>query len=165
VCRSDVRVGGFALPRIARQVNEVWLNRYRGWVYGLGFGWQIGVGLSTYVMTAAVYLMIVLGALAGRPLVALVVGTGFGLCRGVALLIGARLTTPTAIRTMHAWFDRAASGSLGVAVIGQVSVLAVGVSALGAGRLAALCLAAAVGTLAISRSAKDGGLRHAVRHD
>lgn len=150
---SDVRLGGFTLPRIARQVDEVWLNRYRGWVYGLGFGWQIGVGLSTYVMTAAVYLMIVLGALTGRPLVALAVGTGFGLCRGAAVLLGLRLTTPNAIRTLHAWFDAAATWSLGAAVIGQSAVLAVGVVAMGGDRLAAVCAACAVGAVPLARRA------------
>src|SRR5215471_15244920 len=41
-------VGGAVLdatrvPTIKRQVNEDWLNRYRGWVYGLGFGAQLGL--------------------------------------------------------------------------------------------------------------------------
>ena len=35
-------VGGFRLPSHTRQVNEAWLDEYRGWVYGGGFGWQIG---------------------------------------------------------------------------------------------------------------------------
>src|SRR3954451_18320348 len=30
------------LPRGKRQVDESWLNSYRGWVYGLGFGAQLG---------------------------------------------------------------------------------------------------------------------------
>src|SRR4051794_16357363 len=33
------------LPRGSRQVDETWLNRYRGWVYGFGFGAQLGVGV------------------------------------------------------------------------------------------------------------------------
>ncbi len=52
------RVLGFGPPFFRRQVNEEWLSRYRAWVYGSGFGWQIGVGVATYVMTAAVPLMI-----------------------------------------------------------------------------------------------------------
>jgi hypothetical protein len=151
---SDVRLGGFSLPKIARQVNETWLDRYRGGVYGVGFGWQIGVGLSTYVMTAAVYLMIVLGALTARPLVALALGSGFGLFRGLALLLGARLRTPLAIRVMHARFEAVAAWSLGAAVVGQLGVLTVGVLAVSGGVTAALCAAGAaggVGLLALAR--------------
>src|SRR5664280_2027481 len=61
---SDLGAGGLNLPIHRRQVNERWLDHYRAWVYGSGFGWQIGTGLATYITTAAVYLMIVLGGLA-----------------------------------------------------------------------------------------------------
>ncbi len=64
---SDSGVAGVRLPFHRRQVNERWLDRYRPWVYGAGFGWQIGCGLATYITSAAVYLMIVLGALTGQP--------------------------------------------------------------------------------------------------
>src|SRR5664279_4029954 len=43
------------LPSTRRQVNEDWLRRYRGWVYGAAFGGQLGVGLVTIVTSAAVY--------------------------------------------------------------------------------------------------------------
>ena len=68
---SDLQLLGFRLPGTVRQVNEVWLGKYRSWVYGSGFGWQVGVGLATFLMTAGVYLVIVLAALTGNPLVAL----------------------------------------------------------------------------------------------
>ena len=58
---------GSGFPIHRRQVNERWLDQYRSWVYGSGFGWQIGNGLSTYITTAAVYLMVVLGALTAAP--------------------------------------------------------------------------------------------------
>ena len=44
------------LPTIHRQVDEDWLDRYRGWVVGAGFGFQLGLGVVTIVTTAAVYL-------------------------------------------------------------------------------------------------------------
>src|SRR5205807_4975549 len=47
--------GGIRIPSVRRQVNEDWLREYRGWVYGLGFGLQLGLGVSTIVTTAAVY--------------------------------------------------------------------------------------------------------------
>ena len=59
----DTKLLGFGPPFLCRQVNQDWLLNYRSWVYGGGFGWQIGAGVTTYVMTAAVPLMIVVGAL------------------------------------------------------------------------------------------------------
>src|SRR3954451_17744420 len=55
---SDLRPFGLHLPINPRQVNELWLGKFRSWVYGVGFGWQIGVGFATYIMTAAVYLTV-----------------------------------------------------------------------------------------------------------
>src|SRR5438046_31484 len=37
----DVEIGGAHLPTVRRQVNEDWLARYRGWVYGGAFGVQL----------------------------------------------------------------------------------------------------------------------------
>jgi hypothetical protein len=45
---SDSRLLGRQLPNHPRQVNERWLDQYRSWVYGAGFGWQIGVGLPLH---------------------------------------------------------------------------------------------------------------------
>ncbi|HVB93210.1 MAG TPA: hypothetical protein VND67_02745 [Acidimicrobiales bacterium] len=104
---SDAGVFGLRVPIHRRQVNERWLDRYRPWVYGAGFGWQIGSGLTTYITTAAVYLMVVLGALTVNPAVALGVGTGFGILRGLAVLLTRRLTAPTELRTFHRRFDQA----------------------------------------------------------
>src|SRR5205085_1864573 len=74
------------LPGPRRQVNEDWLASYRGWVYGLAFGVQLGLGIATIVTTSAVY-----AALAGAFLTAsvrggLVVGAAFGLARALPLL-------------------------------------------------------------------------------
>src|SRR6202034_2205700 len=46
-------------PGPRRQVNERWLDRYRGWVYGLGFGAQLGIGLTTVISSADTYAMFV----------------------------------------------------------------------------------------------------------
>ncbi len=40
---SDLDPFGLHIPFHGRQVNERWLDQYRAWVYGGGFGWQIGV--------------------------------------------------------------------------------------------------------------------------
>ena len=91
-----------------RQVNERWLDQFRNGVYGAGFGWQIGVGITTYIMTTAVFLTIGLGALSGRPIVALLIGSLFGLARGLAVLVGANITSAEGLRLLHRRLDRMA---------------------------------------------------------
>jgi hypothetical protein len=157
---SDSGLAGVRLPIHRRQVNERWLDRYRPWVYGAGFGWQIGSGLATYITSAAVYLVVVLGALTGRPAVALALGTGFGLLRGLAVLLTRRLDTPSGLRAFHRRFT-AAGPRAGQVVVGTeaVSALLLGVSlwsrlpsmaatrltaAVATGTLVALCIAGTV---------------------
>jgi hypothetical protein len=86
-------------------VNSAWLSNYRSWIYGGGFGLQIGLGITTYVMTAAVPLMMVIGALTASPRAALAIGAGFGLTRGLAVLLGARVRNPEALYAFHRRFD------------------------------------------------------------
>jgi hypothetical protein len=104
---SDAGVTGLRLPIHRRQVNERWLDQYRPWVYGGGFGWQIGTGLATYITTAAVYLMVVLAILTASPVAALAVGTGFGLLRGLAVLLNRRITDPVDLLAFHRRFFEA----------------------------------------------------------
>ncbi|MDQ1738843.1 MAG: hypothetical protein QOE53_495 [Pseudonocardiales bacterium] len=101
VLAADRRLAGFQLPLHPRQVNELWLTRYRRWLYAAGFGVQIGVGFATYIMTAATYLVVVLAALTGSPALALATGTVFGLARGLAVLLSARCRTGAALRQLH----------------------------------------------------------------
>src|SRR5689334_9059412 len=53
------------VPSLHRQVDEDWLTRYRGWVYGVGFGYQLGLGFVTVVTSAATYAMLALCLLSG----------------------------------------------------------------------------------------------------
>ena len=101
---SDARLGGFHLPVHHRQVNERWLDSLRPWVYGAGFGWQIGAGLTTYIMTAAVYLMIVLAALVRQPWFGFAFGVLFGLVRGLSVCLGRHITSAEALREFHRRF-------------------------------------------------------------
>ncbi|HEY6471892.1 MAG TPA: hypothetical protein VIY26_03295 [Acidimicrobiales bacterium] len=98
---ADTRVAGFHLPIHRRQVNERWLDQFRPWVYGAGFGWQIGAGVATYIKTCAVYLMIALGVLTGSPTTALLVGVAFGLVRGLAVFLGRHITSAAALAEFH----------------------------------------------------------------
>jgi MFS family permease len=117
---SDAGLGGFRLPGHTRQVDEVWLDRYRSWVYGAGFGWQIGVGLTTYIVTAAVYLTIALSALTGEPVAAFLVATGFGLARGLAVLLSRTATTPERLQALHRRFDAWSAPSRAATIVAQV---------------------------------------------
>src|SRR3954451_14163894 len=60
---------GAGVPSWHRQVNEDWLTQYRGWVYGVGFGFQLGLGVVTIVTTAAVYLTWVAALVVADPVV------------------------------------------------------------------------------------------------
>jgi len=103
VCAAalDGRWLGPALPHHRRQVNEDWLGRYRAWVYGAGFGWQIGTGVATYIMTAGVYLVVVLAVLTADPVVALLLCVAFGGFRGSMVLVGATVTSVDRLRLAH----------------------------------------------------------------
>ncbi len=144
---SDAGVAGVRLPYHRRQVNERWLDQYRPWVYGAGFGWQIGTGLATYITTAAVYLMVVLGALTANPALAFGLGLAFGALRGTAVLLTRRLTDPDRLRSFHRRFT-AAGPAVGKAVMGTELAVAgalalalrspIALAAAGAGALAAV---------------------------
>jgi hypothetical protein len=94
-----------SLPHHRRQVNEVWLDELRPWVYATGFGAQIGFGLATYIMTTGVYLVILLSALVTPPWVAMLVGAAFGFVRGMAVFASARCRTPAQLHAFHRRFE------------------------------------------------------------
>ncbi|HWX46042.1 MAG TPA: hypothetical protein VNY52_12065 [Solirubrobacteraceae bacterium] len=74
------------LPSTRRQVNEDWLGRYRGWVYGVAFGAQLGLGVATIVTAAAIYAAAGAAFLCGDPAVGAAIGASFGAVRALALL-------------------------------------------------------------------------------
>ena len=92
----DAGLFGAVIPVWRRQLNDAWMSRYRGWVYGAGYGWQLGVGMATYIMTAAVFAVPVLAALGGHPVTALAICTLFGVVRGLVVRLTARASSPTA---------------------------------------------------------------------
>jgi len=127
----DLGVGSATLPTLRRQVDEDWLTRYRGWVYGLGFGFQLGVGVVTIVTTAAAYLLWVLALLAGSLSGGAVIGVTFGLVRALPVVALARADDPGrlrhALRRASGWARPAHVGSLGVsgavAVVGLIALV------------------------------------------
>jgi hypothetical protein len=104
---AELGLWGFRLPVHYRQVNERWLDQFRPWVYAGGFGWQVGTGLATYVMTPALYLMILLAGLTATPWTAAVVATAFGLLRGLAVLLGRHITDTQSLTAFHRRFHHA----------------------------------------------------------
>jgi hypothetical protein len=156
----DARVFRVSPPFLRRQVNEDWLANYRPWIYAGGFGWQIGVGVSTYIMTAAVFLLIGVGVLGASPMGAVVVGVAFGLLRGFAVLLGAPLRTTAALLAFHRRFDAWAE-PIRLAVIGVQLVVAVVAAWIAAGLgfailVAVVSAALAAASLRNSRAARSG---------
>src|SRR2546421_12803018 len=82
----ELGAGGLRLPTVRRQVDEDWLARYRGWVYGAGFGFQLGLGAVTIVTTAGVYLAWALALLSGSVGRGVAIGVAFGVARAVPVL-------------------------------------------------------------------------------
>ena len=149
---SDAGAFGFRLPTHPRQVNERWLSRYRRWVYAAGFGVQIGIGFATYIMTAAVYLVPVLGALSGSWQFAVLIGVVFGLVRGLAVLISSRASTPAALRRLHQRLDQLEPWSRRAATL-MTTVGALGFGALAAGWPGAVAISVAVASVFVLRHA------------
>ncbi|MBW3620886.1 MAG: sulfite exporter TauE/SafE family protein [Actinobacteria bacterium] len=120
------------LPSWRRQVDERWLDRYRGWVYGGGFGLQLGAAVATIVPASITYVVLASAALSGSVPRGAAVGGLFGLARAVPLLGARRATTPAALRALHrrvvgrgAAVHRAATtAQLAVAAVVLVEVLA-----------------------------------------
>jgi len=122
----DLHLGGLRLPTVHRQVDKDWLDRYRGWVVGVGFGFQLGLGVVTIVNTAAVYLTFALALLSASPVAGAAVGATFGLVRALVLLGVAGVRRPdqlrSTLRRMHAW--QPLSRGAGIAVQALVLVTA-----------------------------------------
>jgi len=148
---SDLRPFGLHLPFHGRQVNEVWLSRYRPWVYASGFGWQIGTGLATYILTAATYLLVVLAALTANPGAAMGLAVLFGAVRGLAVLLSARITTPVRLHAFHRRFDLIGPWARGAVIGVQFAVAAIAATAAWSPLAAIAILIIGLGALAATR--------------
>jgi MFS family permease len=90
-----------AVPGPRRQVNERWLDEYRGWVYGLGYGVQLGLALTTVVSSASTYVALFAAFLSAQPGAGAVIMGCFGAVRGLTLLAAAGIRTPPQLLAMH----------------------------------------------------------------
>lgn len=156
----DLGVLGVRPPFHRRQVNEDWLDQYRPWVYAGGFGVQIGCGLSTYIMTASVFLVIALAALTADPVAALATCGLFGLTRGLMVVAGGRTRTPDDLRHVMRRFQEIEEPvRLGVVAAVLVAAVALAAGAAGgagvAGAVVAAALIVAVGWRRIASAPTD----------
>jgi sulfite exporter TauE/SafE len=121
---ADAARGRVPLPGARRQVNEDWLRRYRGWVYGVGFGFQLGLGVATIVTTASLYLVFVLAFLSGSAAAGALIGLSFGLARGVLLLGMANVHGPDQLRAAHRRLQGWNTAAWRMTLVGEAALVA-----------------------------------------
>ncbi|MTV27462.1 hypothetical protein FTX61_18885 [Nitriliruptoraceae bacterium ZYF776] len=124
----------WALPSWQRQVDERWLTSYRGWVYGAGFGFQLGAGLFTRIATSATYLMLAAAVATASLPAGLLIGAVFGGVRALPILLTAPLRDPQRLNRFHRRMDdatRLADRATSVAVLATVGVAFVAALATG----------------------------------
>jgi hypothetical protein len=136
------------VPGPARQVNERWLDEYRGWVYGAGFGAQLGAGVFTVVTSAATYAALLAALISGgggpgggggggggggaragprgAAPGAAVVGA-YGVIRGLTPLAAARVRSPGQLLALHRALGRSRALSARGGLLVLTAVLAVAV--------------------------------------
>jgi hypothetical protein len=123
-----------SVPSWRRQVDEQWLGRYRGWVYGVGFGAQLGFGLVTIITSTPTYAAVLLASLTGHLAAGLAVGATFGVVRALPSLLMARVVDREGL---HHVFLRVEQWTYPAAVIAKVAL---------GGAAATLLAAAALGS-------------------
>jgi hypothetical protein len=118
------------VPGPRRQVNERWLDQYRGWVYGLGYGAQFGLAVTTVVTSAATYATLLAAFLAGTPARGAVILGLLGAIRGLTPLAGAHVRTPDQLLSLHRRLAHWRPGSdyIGRAALAAIFVLALAAS-------------------------------------
>jgi hypothetical protein len=115
---------GRRVPGPRRQVDENWLTRYRGWVYGAGYGAQLGAGVVTIVPTAAVYVMLAAAVLSAEPASGALAVACFGAGRGLGLLVARRVRHPGALLALHRRLERGRAPVQRAVLSGEALMLA-----------------------------------------
>lgn len=115
------------VPSVHRQVDERWLGTYRGWVYGAGFGAQLGVGIATIVPASIGWLVWLAALLVAGPVPGLLIGATFGIARALPLLVGGRARTVARLRDTMRTVERLRDPATWVTTGGQLTVAATAV--------------------------------------
>jgi hypothetical protein len=128
----DARAFGTRVPGPRRQVDENWLVTYRGWVYGAGFGAQLGFALVTIVSASATWVAFACALLSGSALAGVVIGSIFGLARALPILAAARVRHPSTLLGLVSRLEglrprvaRATTAAQGVAAAALVALAVV----------------------------------------
>jgi sulfite exporter TauE/SafE len=104
----DLGVFGSRLPTVRRQVDEAWRTRYRGWVWGLGYGAELGTGVVTIVTTSTVYAAWASAILSGGLLAGAAIGGAFGLSRALPIFSVVGIRRPDQLLRIDAVLTRLA---------------------------------------------------------
>jgi hypothetical protein len=105
-----------------RQVNEDWIRRYRGWVYGAGFGVQLGLGFTVFVMSWGYWAMLAIAFLSGSFVIGVALGAAFGFGRGLLLLLSRSNTTPERLADFHRRMASAKGRAFGATAVATSAI-------------------------------------------
>ncbi len=126
---------GWRVPGPRRQVEENWLTTYRGWVYGAGFGAQLGLGFTTIVTASATWVAFACALLSGSVAGGLLIGAAYGLVRALPVLMTARTREPRALhalmRRVGTWEPRLTSATFAAQSCLAFAAVAVAIGARG----------------------------------
>ncbi len=120
---------GVTPPGPERQVNERWIDTYRGTVYGFGFGAQLGAGLATFVVSWGVYAVLAAEFLSGSAARGAIIGTAFGLGRAAMPLASGWVDRPSRLTAFHVQLAKLARPvhlSSAAIIIGVAALAAIG---------------------------------------
>ncbi len=124
----DLQIGGLRLPTVHRQVEEEWRTRYRGWVWGLAFGFQLALGVVTVVTSSTVYLTWLAALLSGSVRGGAVIGVTFGVVRALPILTVARVRVPAQLVGVDAALRRLAAPARRMTLVAGGTVAAIAVA-------------------------------------
>ena len=111
-------------PGPHRQVDEVWLGRYRDWVTGLGFGLQLGAGFATIIPTFGTWALLLVAISVGIP-AAIAIGVGFGVGRSLLLVFTRSIGSPSVLAETMQRFASVESRARWLAMAGYAVVILV----------------------------------------
>jgi sulfite exporter TauE/SafE len=115
------------LPTTRRQVHEQWRAEYRGWVWGLTFGFQLALGVITVVTTSTVYVTWVAALLSGSTAAGAAIGVAFGLARALPILTVARVRTSGQLLGVDRTLQRLAAPARRATIAASASIAAVAI--------------------------------------
>ncbi len=113
-----------------RQVSEDWLDEYRGWVVGVGFGFQLGTGFATVVTTAAIPVTFLMAFMTHSWAQGLLIGIVFGIARSLPIFVTRHVIDADRLAALHRGYDtnarraRLTAGSLaaGLSIAAMVAL-------------------------------------------